>query len=329
MTGAALALALLAAQDAAPITVLPAARRCSADEIAALIAPASRDAPPYRLLCRAALLPGTTVSRRILIEGAEASGAGLDCAGGSVGAPGAVTTTDAPTIAVWSRAGDAGWSRPTDITVTDCTVHGAIRIWGMGAGGSMRDLLGSSRTADHTHAAQTAAPTRIALTGVHFAATGSIPLYVGPGVTEVRVTGAQFTGRSVSTAVYLDAESARNLIQHSTFDIRTAREQIAVDGSADNWIVGNRFVLGGRGGVFLYRNCGEDAVIRHQTPSGNVVADNVFTGAARLRPRTVVVGAREGNRRYCGDDAGWPYGSSADDGDRAVGNVVERNRTIR
>lgn len=326
MIGLAFALAVSAApQDAALPAALPAARPCSAEEIAALTAPAPADAPPYRLLCRAELPPGAHVSRRILIEGAEASGAGLDCAGGAVGLPGAATTTAAPTVAVWSRAEEAGWSRPADIRITDCVVHGNVRIWGMGAGGSMRDLLDSSRTADHTRAAQDAAPTRVALTGVHFAGTGSIPLYVGPGVTEVRVTDARFSGRSVSTAVYLDAESARNLIQHSTFDIRTAREQIAVDGSAGNWIVGNRFALGGRGGVFLYRNCGEDGVIRHQTPSDNVVADNVFTGANRLRPRTVVVGAREGNRRYCSDDAGWPYGSSADDGDRAAGNVVERN----
>ena len=41
----------------------------------------------------------------------------------------------------------------------------------------------------------------------------------------------------------------------------------------------------------------------------------------------VVVGAREGRRRYCGDDAGWPFGSSADDGDHATGNVVSGNIT--
>ena len=152
---------------------------------------------------------------------------------------------------------------------------------------------------------------------------------MGPGVTRVTVSGGRFTGRSDSTAIYLDAESAETVIRDVDFNLATPREKIAVDGSARNIIVGNRFALGGQGGVFLYRNCGEDGVIRHQTPSDNVITDNVFTGASRLRPRTVVVGAREGGRRYCAADRGWPFGSSLDDGDHATGNTVARNRTAR
>ena len=192
----------------------------------------------------------------------------------------------------------------------------------------MSDLLASSRTAGHTAAAQGAAPTRIALDRISFMATGSIPLYVGPGVTSLSLTESRFSGRSVSVAVYLDAESAGALIQDNDFDIRTGREQIAVDGSARNRITGNHLNLRGKGGVFLYRNCGEDGVIRHQTPSDNQITDNLFTGAGGFRPRVVVVGAREGNRPYCRDDAGWPFGSSLDDGDHATGNLVARN-TIR
>ncbi len=70
-------------------------------------------------------------------------------------------------------------------------------------------------------------------------------------------------------------------------------------------------------------------MIRHQTPSGNRITDNLFVGAARVRPRTVVVGSREGNRRYCDDDRGFPFGSSRDDGDQATGNTVARNRAVR
>lgn len=321
-------LLLLAAEPA------PAARPCTAAEIAALTAPVSADAPPYRLACRAVLPPGTAVTRRILIEGAESAGASLDCAGGSVGQAGRETTPRAPTIAVWSQQeADGRFSRPRDIAIRRCVIHGAVRIWGMGAGGAMSDLRDSSRRPDHTAAAQGAAPTNVRLEDVTLAATGSIPLYVGPGVTGVTVRRARFTGRSVSTAVYLDAESADNLLADSHFDLRAGRELVAVDGSARNRITGNRFalnggLLGGRGGVFLYRNCGEDGVIRHQTPSHNLIANNVFTGAGWLRPRAVVVGAREGNRRYCGDDAGWPFGSSVDDGDHATANVV-RDNTVR
>jgi len=303
----------------------PAARECSRNELQALMA---AESTPYVLTCRASL-NGGRITRPVLIQGAEASGAGIDCGGGSIGRPGASVTTRQPTVAIWSRAEGNGFSRPTGVTLTNCTLHGAVRVWGMGAGGSMSDLLDSSRTAGHTAAAQAAGPTGVMLDRISFLATGSIPLYVGPGVTGLTLRNSRFAGRSVSVAVYLDAESAGNVLNDNVFDIATAREQVAVDGSARNRIVGNRFNLGRKGGVFLYRNCGEDGVIRHQTPSDNVITDNTFSGVNWVRSQTVVVGAREGGRRYCGDDRGWPFGSSADDGDNARGNTVERNRTVR
>lgn len=311
---------LLAAQDP------PAARRCTEAEIAALTAAA---AEPYALRCQARL-SGRSVLRPVLIQGAEASGASIDCGGGAIGRPGQAVTTRTPTVAIWSRdlGGDA-FSRPSQVSLANCTVHGAVRIWGMGAGESMVSLHAASRRPDHTARAQAAAPMDIALSRVTFAGTGSIPLYVGPGVTGVTVSDSRFIGRSVSTAVYLDAESAGNVIRDSSFDLRTGREVIAVDGSARNRIIDNHIALNRMGGVFLYRNCGEDGVIRHQTPSDNRITGNTFTRAAWLVPRAVVVGSREGNRRYCGDDAGWPFGSSADDGDHATGNVVAGNTVSR
>ncbi len=311
---------------------LPAARPCSTAEIRDLTSAADAADTPFRLTCRAEL-NGRAVTRRILIEGAEASGAGIDCGGGSVGRAGARTTTLTPTIAVWSRrieaaGGPVSWSRPVDVTISNCTVHGAVRLWGMGLG-RIEDLRASSRTAGHTAAAQAAAPRDVTLSDVTIVGTGSIPLYVGPGVLRTTVEGGRFTGRSVSTAIYLDAESAGAVIRNSSFDLVTGRELIAVDGSAGNRIVDNRFDLRGRGGVFLYRNCGEDAVIRHQTPSNNIITGNQFSGASWWRPQTVVVGSREGRRSYCAADKGWPFGSSLDDGDHATGNTVRDNRTVR
>lgn len=302
---------------------LPAARPCTAAELDELTADA---ATPYRLTCRAVLAPGQRILRPILIEGAEASGAGLDCKGASVGRPGLATTTRQPTIAIWSRRITAEhWSRPTDIRIENCTIHGAVRVWGMGADGGYDDLRASSRTADHTATTQGAAPSHIELDRVTIVGTGSIPLYAGPGVTRLSLTHSTLSGRSDATALYLDAESASNRIENNTIAVATRREAVAVDGSARNRITGNRFNLNGRPGVFLYRNCGERGVIRHQTPSDNQITDNVFSGAARLRPQLVVVGAREGRRSYCGADRGYPWGSSADDRDRATNNVVARN----
>lgn len=302
------------------------ARPCAPAEVAALTTPLAADAPAVRLTCFATLPQGAPIRTHVVFEGSEASGAGIDCNGGSVGLPGRSSTTRDPTVAVWSRREGAGWSVPRDVRITRCTIYGNLRIWGLG-----RDDIGglrvSSRTAGHTAAVQAAAPSGLTLDNVTFVATGSIPLYIGPGVTGVRMTGGGFLGHSVSTAVYLDAESAGAVIRDVAFDIRTGREQIAVDGSAGNRIEDNRFQLGGRGGVFLYRNCGEDGVIRHQTPSNNAIIGNRFEGAAWLTPRPIVVGSREGRRRYCGDDAGYPFGSSADDRDRATGNVVSGNTT--
>jgi len=314
------ALWLTAAPDA---WALPAARPCTAVELRDLTADA---ATPYRLICRAVLTPDQSIRRPLLIEGAEASGAGLDCNGGAVGRPGAVVTTRQPTIAIWSRRLSADhWSRPTDIRIENCVIHGAVRVWGMGADGSYDDLRASSRTADHVATAQGSAPSHIELERVTILGTGSIPLYVGPGVTRLSLTHSTLAGRSEATAVYLDAESADNRIENNTIAVVTKREAMAVDGSARNRITGNRFKLGGRGGVFLYRNCGERGVIRHQTPSDNQITDNVFSDAARLRPQRVVIGSREGRRAYCSADRGYPWGSSADDGDRATNNVVARN----
>lgn len=320
-------MSLLLAAAILPLTMgsddawsLPSARPCRSAELIELTADSS---VPYRLTCRALLSPGQSIVRPVLIEGGEASGAGLDCAGGAVGRPAAPVTTRTPSIAIWSRRITAEhWSRPTDIRIARCLIHGSVRVWGMGADGGYDDLRASSRTPEHTAAAQAAAPSRIVLDALVIRGTGSIPLYVGPGVTRLSLRRSTLEGRSVATALYLDAESADNHIEGNLFRVRAAREMVAVDGSARNRIVGNRFELSGRPGVFLYRNCGERGVIRHQTPSYNVITDNRFSGAARLRPRLVVENARQGRGRYCSDDQGYPWGSSADDRDGASDNIV-------
>lgn len=308
--------------DATPAPAVEA-RACSASEIAALTA--AGDAP-FVIACRATLTSTQSVTRPIVFEGAEASGAGIACNGARLGPPGRPSSVQTPTVLIRSRPTAGGWSRPTDIALEGCVFHGNIRIRGMGAGDHLEPLRASSRTPGHTLATQQAAPTRVRLTDLTLVGAGSIPLYVGPGVTDLVFERSRVTGRSVSTAVYLDAESAGSVIRQVRFSIRTGREQIAVDGSARNRIEDNRFALGGRGGVFLYRNCGEDGVIRHQTPSDNVIAGNLFTGVRWLWPNAVVVGSREGRRRYCAADAGWPYGSSRDDGDGAARNRVGDNQ---
>jgi parallel beta-helix repeat protein len=153
-----------------------------------------------------------------------------------------------------------------------------------------------------------------------------IPLYLGPGVTEVTVRNCTFTGWSASTTVYLDAESGGNRIEGCTFDVRSGREVMAVDGSATNTIVGNRFLQARYGGIYLYRNCGEGGTVRHQAPQGNVIENNFFN-VKDLRSGSygIWLGSRQGRRSYCEDDAGYPFGSSIDNRDFADHNTVREN----
>ena len=325
MTPLLAALLLSAAPDAGSLGAwtLPAARPCTTDQVRDLIMETDT---PYRLTCRAVLTPGQSVRRPLLIEGAEASGAGLDCNGGAVGRPGAASTTRQPTIAIWSRrVAAAHWSRPTDIRIANCTIHGAVRVWGMGADGGYDDLRASSRTADHTAATQGAAPTHIELDRVTIVGTGSIPLYVGPGVTRLSLTNSTLTGRSVSTAVYLDAESAENRIENNAIAVATQREAVAVDGSARNRIVGNRFALGrARRRLPLSqlrrarRHPAPDAV--GQSDHGQCLLGRRATAAPTGRRRFA-----RGPPRLLRRGSRLSLGSSADDGDGATGNVVARN----
>ena len=178
----------------------------------------------------------------------------------------------------------------------------------------------------HAERAQAAAPRQIILENLQIEAEHRIPLYLGPGATAVTVKNCRFTGWTLSTVLYLDAETAGNTIENCIFDVRAAREVIAVDGSARNIIKGNRFLRASFGGIYLYRNCGEGGTVRHQTPRENRIENNTFD-LAGLRPGSygIWLGSRQGRRHYCEADAGYPFGSSADNRDFADDNTVAAN----
>ncbi len=281
---------------------------------------------PLSLTCSVTLQSGQRITRPLRLEGAQPSGMRIDCKGGTIGREGRPVTTGQPTVAIWStKQADGTWQRPQSITISDCHIIGNVRIWGMGSDGSYDDLRASSRQQGHVARTQAAAPRHIWLENLTITGRGSIPLYVGPGVTEITLRNSTLNGTTTATAIYLDAESANNRIEDNRILTRTGREMIAIDGSAGNVITGNRFDLHGQPGIYLYRNCGERGVVRHQTPSNNRIEGNSFTGASWLRPRLVVENARNGRRSYCGDDAGYPFGSSVDDRDNASGNTIRNN----
>lgn len=305
------------------------ARACDAATRARLLSPPSPGDDTAAVACSITLGPGDHVLRRVVVEGAEASGAEIDCAGATIG-----RTDPAPTlldfaVEIRSRppSGVGGaWSRPSGVTLRNCRILGHVRVWGMGLNGQGAAVKASSRSLGHTDRAQAAAPTAVAIRDSTITALGHIPLYLGPGVTRFTLQGSTLDGRSGADAIYLDAESADNVIADNTIAVALGREAIAVDGSARNRITGNRIALSGQGGVRLYRNCGEGGTVRHQTPSDNVVIGNTFTGGGGLfAPAAIVVNSRGGWRLYCSEDAGYPFGSSSDDSDGGTGNVVAPN----
>jgi len=257
---------------------------------------------------------------RVVLSGSAASGTVIDCGGGWFN-EGKLTE-----LVIRSEQTAAGWERPEGIEIRNCRIRGSIRVIGLGRNGEAEAVRLSSRLEGHTTRAQDAAPTSIRISGVEIEALHRIPLYIAPGVTGVVLENSRITGWGASTAIYLDCESAGNVIIGNTITMRPAREVIAVDGSADNRIERNRFERIPYGGIVLYRNCGEAGTVRHQTPHGNVLRDNWFdTGSLGILHVAIHLGSRNGRRVTCGQDDGYPFGSSIDDRDFADDNTVTGN----
>ena len=229
-------------------------------------------------------------------------------------------------LVICSKESEKGWDVPEKITIRNGRIRGSIRIYGLGVNGEAAKVRESSHHEGHTARAQAAAPRAILLEDLKIEADHRIPLYLGPGVTGVTVRNCTFAGWSASTTVYLDAESGGNRIEGCTFNVRSGREVMAVDGSATNTIVGNHFLQVSYGGIYLYRNCGEGGTVRHQTPQGNVIEKNFFNMKdLRSGSYGIWLGSRQGRRSYCEEDAGYPFGSSIDNRDFADHNTVRRN----
>jgi hypothetical protein len=235
------------------------------------------------------------------------------------------------------------WRRPKNFTFKNWKLNGSIRVLGVGSSAS-KAVKESSFSLGHTERMQAAAPKDITLSGLKIKADEKIPLIVGPGATGVSLIDSRISGTSQSVAIYLDAESANNSIVNNIFKIKADRELIAVDGSRGNLIADNSFNRISWGGVYVYRNCGERGVVRHQEPVNNRITGNLFKldtlkSYWQKNPKNgrqfeyrygVWLGSREGSRAasYCGADKGFPFGSSVDNRDFANDNIVSGNRRI-
>ncbi|MEA9357913.1 right-handed parallel beta-helix repeat-containing protein [Bacteriovorax sp. PP10] len=304
----------------------PGAKACSVAKVNELLEPATDTKWIVKLNCSTKLPAAQQITKQIIYEGKAASGATLDCAGSTIYKAGADALVIRSKVVMKDNV--KTWERPENVTVKNCNIQGGVRIYGMAKNGEGLDLRESSRQdANHSKRAKDNAPKNIMLHKIKIASEGRIALYISPGVTFVTLQNSSISGNS-PLAVYLDAESANNsFLNNSINTVTEKRELFAIDGSANNIIQGNKFSSLSNGGIYVYRNCGEGGTIRHQTPSGNKIQDNIFYyNKYKGGNPSILLGSRNGNRKYCDLDNGFPWGSSVNDGDYARNNIVTGNK---
>jgi hypothetical protein len=315
------AVSVLFQSSAAPIALL---RACTAEEKTHIF---TSTGPLVMPACSLTFDNSSQILKRsVKFLGSTVSGSILDCNGGSIQPP----VTSGETISVQSKLEGSTWSVPKNIIIKNCAIMGSTRVYGLGVNGEAPLVRESSRREGHTERAQEAAPSGIHIVGNQITANVASPIYLGPGVTDTTIESNNIKGESNSVSIYLDAESAGNKIVKNRFGVQSkSREVIAVDGSRLNTISGNYMSGLTFGGIFIYRNCGEGGTVRHQQPTHNAIINNFFyydkATNANARP-AVHLASRNGNRRYCGDDNGFPWGSSQSNLDFANRNLVVDNQ---
>lgn len=154
------------------------------------------------------------------------------------------------------------------------------------------------------------APQRITLLNITAEDTAMSAVYVDDYVSDVLIDGLT-SRRAGGTGLYLEHHSRRTTVQNSLFEKngfrqgRGIREGLAIDSSMDNVIRNNIFKGNAKGGVFLYKNCGEQfsagkSVLRTDYASRNLIEGNAFIDM----PRGVWIASRQSrnlSKWDCGD----------------------------
>jgi parallel beta-helix repeat protein len=209
----------------------------------------------------------------------------------------------------------------SDVTVRNCVVEGfsnSMRIRREG----FKDLVQGAEYENGTSS--------ILVENSRFYDSEASGIFVDGFVTGVTLRGLEIAG-SGAVGLYLEAGSKDNVVENNTIhrngfkdvvpegvpiivggtELRyesTGREGIAVDGSRgnvirNNWIAGNA-----AGGIFLYKNCGEDAAsnghwVRHYGATGNTITGNFIS----TEKNGIWVGSRAAENQDFMDCSDEPY----------------------
>ena len=131
------------------------------------------------------------------------------------------------------------------------------------------------------------APFDVHLAKLQVSASGRVGIYFDHHVHDASLRDSTVEG-SGATAIYVEYSTSRIAIESNTFrrngfdaDGKRNREAIAIDSSSDNRVSSNTFIGNARGGVFLYKNCGEKAsephsIVRTVHSDNNVIRSNRF-----------------------------------------------------
>lgn len=347
---------------------------CGSDKLEEVLAQADYAGHEVQITCDLYMEPGKFIFKKLVFAGRNASDHTVDLNGATLAGGDGTLNDGRDMIEVRSEEvvvrddtenALSTYERPSNITIRNATVYGSIRLWGMtknGEGDGVKtvvcsgttcyeqDVLAtnqfkkSSRMPGHTARAQANAPTGIVLQNLTIYGNGRNPVYFAPGVTDSKLIDSSVLGYSNQVAVYLDAESARNTFKGNVIDVATKdypfenwdRPLVAIDGSAANRFINNLFSSLNHGGLYFYRNCGENGVIRHQSPSENQLINNIFYYNQYDGDNPAVyLGSRnrggwfQDTVGFCEADAGFPFGSSYSDADWATYNAVAQNQIFK
>lgn len=284
-------------------TNLPEALLNSSSEYKPLCSEAVRQSILYangknvNLSCSLYLKAGEVLNKNITIKGRENSNIFVRCEKGAK-INGMVRILSAKVDKITGKPlpaeadpALAAWSAPHNIEVRGCETAG-FRVSGIKTVGESHsdDMRYSSYFENHTQNSQDSAPKYINFVGNTINVSGPTAVYFDMGVTQVNFKNNILNGVTENVVMYLDAESAFITVENNIFNINSIlpskgdtssrmRETIAIDGSANNKILNNKFIGRNLGSIHIYRNCGEKGLVRHQLPQGNLIKGNEFKGS--------------------------------------------------
>ena len=276
--------------------------------------------------CDPILTASDTIYKRIIIEGVSGSNVNLNCNGAKL-----LNFANWDTF-LWVQSrkyfsgGGTRYEKVSNVVVKNCNITGTIGIRGYN-GVAKTD----SKSASFVQTVQSHSPSNVTFDNINlYNSSSRVSFYVMRGVSGVSLKNSNLEGQSSAPAIYLGAESTNTTIEGNAIYLQgnqNDREQLAIDASDYNTIKGNTFKGLHRGGVYLYRNCGEDGIIRHTTPSHNQITNNTFYYLNYTGDNLGVhIGSRNGQQNYCSADNGSSLGSSGSNLDHATFNSVSNNK---